>query len=68
MLSKEEQLLEECKKGKIRSYTYMIPILDKFAPTIDRAVSQPIYVLNVESVDTSCRAEARGNRNNLRSN
>jgi len=68
MLSNETQLLEECKAQKTRFYTYMLPILDKYASSVDRTLSSAVYITNTELVDKKCRSEAKNNRLQLRTN
>ncbi|TGN19782.1 hypothetical protein EHS15_08000 [Leptospira idonii] len=68
MLSREEQISEECEKQRQRSYLYMMTLLERVPITTDKSTAQTIYVLNTESYDIRCRSEARKNRYNLRSN
>ncbi|TGL61826.1 hypothetical protein EHQ58_04220 [Leptospira ognonensis] len=68
MLSNEQHLLEECSKQKERSYRYMIPILERFAPNVDSSDSGRVYVINTELVDRKCKSEAKNSRYQLRTN
>ncbi|TGN14554.1 hypothetical protein EHS11_00750 [Leptospira ilyithenensis] len=68
MLSKEEQMLEECKSQRKRAYTYMVPLLNLYnKPTVkeDAPVS---YAIVTEITNKRCEAEAKKNQYNLRSN
>ncbi|MCZ8155545.1 MAG: hypothetical protein O9264_05475 [Leptospira sp.] len=68
MLSNEENIREECEDQRNRAYLYMIPILDRYAASINRDQSQAIYVANTELVARKCNAEAKKNKYDLRTN
>ncbi len=68
VLSNEQHLLDECKQQRNRSYLYLIPILERYAGSIDRSQSQTVYITNVEFVDQKCKSEARKSRFELRTN
>ncbi|MBM9547501.1 hypothetical protein JWG40_10780 [Leptospira sp. 201903074] len=67
-LSREDQFREECEKTRNRSYTFLLPILERHTADGNTELNRTVWIGNAELAYKKCISEAEKNRYNLRSN
>lgn len=67
-LSREDQFREECEKTRNRSYTFLLPILERHTTDGNTELNRTVWIGNTELAYKKCVSESEKNRYNLRSN